>query len=92
MNDHITWAEPPEAKAGRRRRSPDESLKIATALSDHPGRWALVKTCGSRSGSQTWAANIKFGRDAAFLPAGTFEATVRNVDGQYRVFARRIPE
>lgn len=90
MTDEITWAEPPERKNGRKPRNPQASLAVADALRLQPGRYARVAVRTSRSASQQLAGNIKFARDDAFAPAGTFTATVRQVDGQFEVYAKKV--
>lgn len=65
------WADPPEQTV-----EPVWS-ELSAQLREEPGRWALLGTQLARS--TAW--HIQTGRYAAFRPAGTFEARVRNTNG-----------
>jgi hypothetical protein len=44
----------------------------------------------SASARRWWASSINNGRPVAFRPARSFEAVVRNVDGELVVYARYV--
>jgi hypothetical protein len=83
----LPWEEPPASTVGAAR--PSRWTKVAAALRERPGQWALVRT-DSRSTAD--AANVRRGTIAAFRPAGAFEAKSRvNADGTFSIWARYNP-
>lgn len=81
----IVWAEPP---LGRHTRAFNYGA-VADELRRRPKEWAIVRVMPNSGRSSVVASEINRGRIAA-LPAGDFEAMARNVDGEYRVYARYV--
>lgn len=80
----IRFEDPPKA--------PSSWADVAEELRAQPGRWAVVrdKSSGVKpNGFFTYASRIRRGT-GPFAPAGSFEAVVRDVDGEMRVFARFV--
>lgn len=67
----IVWEEPEPADYG----TPQlPHYEIAAELRQHPGQWAKILT----SVNLAYGTKINNGRLAAYRPAGSFEAVVRN--------------
>ncbi|MGW7785982.1 hypothetical protein CFC35_05460 [Streptomyces sp. FBKL.4005] len=81
--------EEPPADARTTKRGHDH-FKAAAALREQPGRWALIRTTPTSQAARSAAHQIRDGRINAYLPAGSFDATSRTVDGEFRVYARYI--
>lgn len=85
----IRWEEPPGATYG----GPGKGKPIvahdliAFQLRSRPGEWALIVE-GDPHGSL--ASTINKGRLRAYVPAGSFEAVRRTVDGGQNVYARYV--
>lgn len=66
---------------------------IATELIDRPKEWAMVVVRPSRTSAANTARNV---RSQMYAPlrdrGGRFESISRTVDGEYRVYARFMPE
>lgn len=71
------------------------SRVIAADLRERPGEWALVRIYGTdrtaAGSARSAAAVIARGHNAAYGPAGAFEAVTRTVDGEVRLYARYQP-
>lgn len=86
MSD-IVWEEPPPSRYGAKR---DGWNRIAAELRANPGRWARIRECETRGRASVWAQQVRQGQSSAWLPAGSFEAASRSVDGTYVVYARYV--
>lgn len=64
----IVWQDPP-TRGG----PPPKFLAEATALREHPKRWALLSTCGSAQGAANVCRQGRIGKRAAFRPAEHWE-------------------
>ncbi|TXS35088.1 hypothetical protein [Streptomyces sp. t39] len=62
----------------------------ARRLRQRPGAWAVIRTAPSSAVARNRASAIRRGEIPAFLPAGDFEATHRQVNGEWRVYARFV--
>jgi hypothetical protein len=53
-----------------------------------PGDWALVQTYGPTSSVAAYARakDIRNGSSHCYAPAGSFDATVRKVEGEYELW------
>lgn len=80
----LAWEDPPDITA----------LQVARSLADElrarPGEWAVVSTHPTMGTAQSTSSNIRSGRRAIYRPRFAFDATAREVDGEYRVYARYI--
>jgi hypothetical protein len=83
----IVWEDPPEG------RGPETRLTkwaiIGAALRSRPGEWALVEVKPSAAIASSVARNIRLGLVRVGQP-GEFDATSRNIDGEFRVYARYV--
>lgn len=94
MSGVVEWAEPEVEPGGPGTHDRRDHATIAKSLRENPGKWAVVRA----ESSQTWAkaaagalaSNIRGGRNANYLPAGTFEAVHEEKDGMLRVYARYL--
>lgn len=86
----VAWRDlPPKPNNGGSRRS-EEWTVIAAQLREHPGSWAVVKTARTRSNAGRIADEIKTAKNAAFTPAGAFDAAVRKGEsGEFEIYARK---
>lgn len=85
----VKFKNPPRQSGHGRPRGASRHPAIAEALRGRPGRWALVMEGVASSN----ATNIKQGTNAAYAPAGDFEATVhKRPDGKYDIYARFVGE
>lgn len=82
------WEDPPETTRRVYRRHDT----IARQLRGRQGEWAKVAVCRSDPGARNLANRVRSGLTVAYLPAGDFEAVVREVDGEFRVYARYLGE
>ncbi len=87
----IVWEEPSFPESDGRVQVPRWQVE-AGELRSRPGDWALLCTKRSRSAAKSMAHDIKTGVLRAFLPAGSFTAVSRKVDGEFRVYARYVGE
>ncbi|GLW53945.1 hypothetical protein [Kitasatospora phosalacinea] len=75
---------PAETKHGR----------IASALQNRPGEWAVVQRATSISRASSAAQAIRSAKLAAYGPAGAFQAVARTVQtgrtAEHRVYARFV--
>ena len=78
----MKWQEPPGGSKGRSQ----ILLTEAAELRANPKRWALLTTAVSRPSAAQTALRIRNGLNAAWRPAGTFEAVSRKCD----VYARYV--
>lgn len=62
----------------------------AAELRTRPNCWAILSRCETQLLAARIATKVRHGDIAAFRPAGTFEATSRTVDGEFRVYARYV--
>lgn len=88
----IRFEELPPAPLNSRTDRQNFHARAADALRSRPKEWALVKTAGTAQAASAAAHQIKSGRLKAYNPPGTFEATARKVDGEYRVYVRYVGE
>jgi len=83
MSD-LTWLEPPPRE---REDAGDTEKRIARALRERPGEWALL----TKSGSSSTVSNINGGRTPAWQPRGSFQATGRGrPDGRLDIYVRYV--
>ena len=76
----MKWQEPPRGSKG-----PSQILLTEAAeLRANPKRWALIITRPTDKSASQFAFRIRNGLNAAWRPAGTFEAVSRGCD----VYAR----
>ncbi|MFG3509681.1 hypothetical protein ACGF5F_29735 [Streptomyces sp. NPDC047821] len=87
MSD-FRWEDPPPSSQ-RVYRKHDA---IARQLRANPARWAMVALCRSSGNARSMASNIRVGKTLAYTPAGDFDAVVREVDDEVRVYARYLGE
>lgn len=87
----IQWEDPPGvAKTGARRPDPVLSA-FAAALRSHPNRWARYpRPLSGKDSASTTARNIKRAFNETWQPADSFDATVRTVDGEVRLYVRYV--
>lgn len=69
-----------------------DQAKAAKALMERPGEWGMVTVCRSGGSSSSMARAIRKGVSKTWQPAGDFEALARKVNGEYRVYARYMPD
>lgn len=87
MSTIITFEEPPGPRGGADRNHPE----IAEALKANPGRWARLNfDFVDAAKANNLASTIKSARLSPYRPKGSFQARVRTVDGEVRVYARYI--
>lgn len=67
-------------------------IEAAQKLRAKPGEWGMVTVCSTSGSSSSMARAIRVGTRTAWQPAGDFEAVSRKVDGEYRVYARYMPD
>lgn len=65
---------------------------VASKLRAKPGEWAPIGTYNSSQTAASIARQIKRAVLSAYMPAGSFEAVSRTVDGESRVYARYVGE
>ena len=82
------FEEPPAPQSGR----PSSHAEAVQALKERPGEWGIVTICSTSASSGSTARAIRTGVRRAWQPAGDFEAVSRKVDGEYRVYARYMPD
>lgn len=82
------FEEPPASQLGR----PSSHTEAAKALMERPGEWGMITVCSTSGSSSSTARAIRKGVSKTWQPAGDFEAVARKVDGQYRVYARYMPD
>lgn len=88
MSD-ITFGElPGPAYRARNTRHADDAVE----LREHPGQWGHVSTHATRGSAASIAHLISKGALTAYAPEGTYEATSRTVNGEFRVYARYVGE
>ena len=78
----MKWQEPPGGSKGRSQ----ILLTEAAELRANPKRWALIITRPTDKSASQFAFRIRNGLNAAWRPAGTFEAVSRGCD----VYARYV--
>ena len=61
--------------------------QVAAELRENPGKWALVGTAPTKGAAAAKAYQIKTAKAVPFTPAGSFDATSRAVDGEFRIYA-----
>jgi hypothetical protein len=82
----IEWEEPREPQ----KRGSASWRKVAEELMENPERWARIYV-GDRPGTANAIAN-RARKGIWAWKIGTFEATMRTDNGEYKVFARYIPD
>jgi hypothetical protein len=80
----IRWEDPPP------RRDVYDWHGIGTALMARPGVWALAAVYPSPASAASIAHQIRHGRFAVLRELGCFEAVLRTVEGEARVYARYV--
>src|SRR3954471_13743324 len=88
----IVWEAPPAAARSSRSLPHPQLAAFAAALRSRPGEWALYPRPLSSGSCTVTQQVIKQGQRSKWTPAGTFDATVRTVDGQRRLYVRYIGE
>ena len=86
----IQWESPPPR--GRGRPIVDWDTIAAALKTDPERRWVRAGAYVSRASAATMARLINTGKIAALARVGTFEATSRTVDGEFRVYVRYTGE
>jgi len=81
----IIWEEPPMPPVGLTR-----NKAVSRLLRARKGHWARVSEHVSMHSARQSAHYIAIGRSSAYTPAGDFEATPREVDGRFYVYARYL--
>jgi hypothetical protein len=92
MNDDLRWEEPPPAKRGRRGGGIAAYQVEADAMRAAPGRWAVLRSV-PRANSKVvmnLSHSVRTGAATVFRPIGAWEATVRTVDDEVRLYVRYI--
>jgi hypothetical protein len=84
----LRFEEPPAPRHGGRY----SQVEAAQKLRERPGEWAVATVCTTSDSSSSMARAIRVGTRRAWQPAGDFEAVARKVDGEYRVYARYVPD
>lgn len=69
-----------------------DQATAAKALMERPGEWGIVAICCNSGSSASMARAVRKGVSKTWQPAGDFEALSRKVDGEYRVYARYVPD
>ena len=89
MSD-IKFQDPPPANRSKHSRvARTDWRRVADALAERPGQWALVAEGYHREAVQ----QIKQGELSAFRPVGAFDATARSRgNGKFDIYARFIGE
>lgn len=87
----IRWEDPPPAKGNPRpvSRGGSKYDPVAAELMTRPGVSAVLYEGWSRGTADTLATRIRRGEISSF-PPGDFEASVRTVNYQYRVYASYV--
>lgn len=65
-------------------------LKEQAQIEEQKNVWAKVHTAKTRSSADSIAHQIRSGRNKAYTPAGTFEASARSIDNEFHVYARYV--
>jgi hypothetical protein len=86
----IQWAEPPPSRSHAKKEA-TKWTRIADELRRKPGAWAHVENKPNGHRAAQTANLISVGKYSG-MPAGQFEAVSRQVDGQFRVYARFVGE
>jgi len=87
-DEELIWEEPPPTM---HEQGTAEWDRIANALREHPGVWAMVKISSNHAN----ATHIKKGNLRSFQPAGSFEAKSRSIDSttnNVKLYARYVGE
>lgn len=90
MSGVLRWEGPPPTRHGGGHCERHNLSDAAPELVARPGEWALLLLAESHGTAAAQAAHIRAGRLVAFRPRGSFEATVRDVDGEHRVYVRYV--
>lgn len=92
----VSWTEPPAPI--RKTAFVSTYTNVARQLREHPGQWAQLDDRSSFSAAYQFSLGVRYGRPAAFRPAGAFEGRysgcsvwVRYV-GEGAVTAQHAPE
>lgn len=64
----------------------------ADRLREQPGEWALLGHRETAGSARTYAWGIRRGVMSAFTPCGAYEAEMRTMFGEHRVYARFVGE
>ena len=88
----IIWEDPPPGRGNHRPggRTGSQHDKTAVELIANPGRWARIHAYTSRNTASNLASKISRGWISCFAPAGDFDACVRTVNYEHRVYARYL--
>lgn len=84
----VTWEEPPDDGMLRRRLT--DAHPLVVALKSNPNRWARLGEHERQAAASTMKSRINEGCFGWSKPAGSFEAVIRRIDGQYVVYARYV--
>lgn len=82
----IRWEEPPDLEVGAVVRTRWDLSEVSRQLMECPGRWALV-SAGDYGVARTIALALK----SRLTCGGEAQTTTRQVDDEYRSYARWIP-
>lgn len=82
----IRWEAPPPVRLGRQPSALDHEA-IAAELRATPGEWGLIAVGAVHSGI---TSAIETGRISPYRPAGSFQATRRQVGDEQRVYCRFV--
>jgi hypothetical protein len=91
LSNRIVFEEPP-ARTSRVSTTKTKNEKIAAKLRKHPGRWARIGSSDKRGSISSTAHQINSAKLHAYAPAGSFEAVLRTVGKEHRLYARYIGE
>jgi hypothetical protein len=79
---------PPPGRAGGQA----DHASMARELRTRPGEWAMVRTYKSAGTVTSMAYLIRRGEQPSYQPPGAFEAALRTVQGEHRLYARYVGE
>lgn len=91
MNDNPTerfpWEEPPSPNGAGFH---IDTKALRAQLMSAPGRWARVRSYTTSRTAHSYKGGIRGGESPWNRPRGAFDATVRQVDGEYVVYVRYV--
>lgn len=90
MSAEVEWADPPPDPRRSSSAEGKRYTEFAGTLKANPGRWARFPYDYSDGGACVAQQKIKNGRAEYWRPAGSFEATTRQIDGRRVVFVRYV--
>lgn len=89
----ITWEEPPpHAKRPGSGQKPGRYAKIATALRQNPGRWALIGKATSEKSAEGTANNIRRGKVKGFELPEDSDASFDVAVDEFKIYVRYLED